>query len=1070
VVTSARAGSTISNELLPLLVASLPSSRDVAEVVQAALDRAIMYVAVDEPTQPGVQYALDLSSPGQKKSVAVLAVAAGAPAGGKELLGLRPLGSQGEAALQAFLSALPTQAAQAQAVDPFIGRLLGGGRYEIVSAINEGSAGRVYRGRHLLLDRPIAIKVLHDQYAKDPIFTAHFHGEARAAGRLDHLNICRVFDFGQDDDGLLYIVMELLSGTDLCTMIESKGPVPAAKIAELMTQVCAALSVAHERGIVHRDIKAENIVVMPTVDDDGQPADLVKVCDFGLAMSVDLSSSEQGAAFQGTCGTPAYMPPEQVRGEQLDARADVYACGVLMYVLATGRLPFDHDDPRRVLRMHLQTEPVRPSVYRPNIDPHLEACILKAMSKDRSARFANARELRAVLRMLRSTETRPVAVPAAVDVTPAPISAPPVDSVRFNVAATRAAPALGDREAGLADAVFELGRAVVWAPSEAESFPAIEALLEGRGGVTFFRAEPSSPSLRVYDRATAPADLASLAGASAVSGLADVLARRGVLSITLLEGVDVQQIIARLRDEPATSTALPRGSVVTEDARLGRHRALPWSVDLAATQVAFAMAAPGADAATRVSAARHALRAVATPEEARMVLESSDLVAAVAGVSAWDVACAIGAGIAQPVCVRLLASLAQELLNNSTAVPLDLVRMLARRLSTDRSPDADELLRGLRDRAMIAPEDLCDDLRSERLADLTAERLIQTPLQAIAPLEAAKDIETYATELGVLEQAMQLLFKQGRLIPFAHAFRTIAAHAADKSHPFRSATALRALSSLQESAVLDRIALVLLKGAPASHEAAQSILLTAGAAGARALCNARTRAGNELDLGARKRFAAALRLIGPSAAPAIGQALRQAGPDSLEVFVLEDLLRAIPEGTTGDIGVNLHRLTRHFAPPVRRATLGALVGISGPHVRPTLVDALTDQDEGVRLSALIGLQRVGGLEPSQVPAVEAHLLTGSDEIRAGAAATLRCSNPAAAPAAAAALTRALQRQKVSRVFRLGVDDADSPMVVEATARALVAVGGAEGRKAVKERASRAQGDLAKKLTDLLRST
>jgi DNA-binding helix-hairpin-helix protein with protein kinase domain len=139
-------------------------------------------------------------------------------------------------------------------------------------------------------------------------------------------------------------------------------------------------------------------------------------------------------------------------------------------------------------------------------------------------------------------------------------------------------------------------------------------------------------------------------------------------------------------------------------------------------------------------------------------------------------------------------------------------------------------------------------------------------------------------------------------------------------------------------------------------------------------------------------------------------------------------------------------------------------------VRPTLVDALTDQDEGVRLSALIGLQRVGGLEPSQVPAVEAHLLTGSDEIRAGAAATLRCSNPAAAPAAAAALTRALQRQKVSRVFRLGVDDADSPMVVEATARALVAVGGAEGRKAVKERASRAQGDLAKKLTDLLRST
>ncbi len=1061
-MSGARASSTMSNDLLPLLVAALGSAREVAGVVEAALDRGRLRLRVDEVPEPGVRYAIELSCPGLTRPVAMLAMLAEPTQSRDALLALRPMGAQGEADLRAFLDEHASRPLVEQpADDPFRGRLLGGGKYEVESLISSGAAGRVYRARHLLLDRPIAIKLLHTELANDAGFTAHFHGEARAACRLDHPNICRVFDFGQDDDGLLYIVMELLEGAELTTLVEKEGPFPLPTIVDYVSQVCAALSLAHDRGIVHRDVKAENIVAVTAVDDDGQPMRRMKVCDFGLAMSTDLSSGEQFANFLGTCGTPAYMPPEQVRGQALDARTDVYACGVLLYLLATGKLPFDDDDPRRILSMQLTHTPTPPSALNPKIDLRLERIIQKAMSKERGARHANARELRNDLKAMReradSQRTDPT--PTAT----APVSSRGPESQRRDFHVTRARVRLEDPASGLA-ALVEALRRFVAAPGQA---PLLELshVLEGRDRLSLFRSEAGSADLMVTDPSTPPRLLAALAPAPAAGVLAQALARRGILALTVREGIEAGEastLLDSIRAPQPASLRSAHGLLLTESARLGRHRALPWSVDLVASQLSMVLA--DGDRAGREREVAAVLRLLPGAAEARQLLESSDLVGAVAQCSAWDVACAIAAGLEHTPCAQLLASLAQELLQQSAAVPVDLVRLLARRLSADRRQSSDELLRMLLARSVLSPEDVPAELRIEKLAEQCAADLVASPVRALSQLDSLHDESAYAAQLGVVEEAMRILVTQGRLTAFAHAFRTLAAHAADGAHPFRAPIATRAIAGLQDPAFLERVALVLMRGAAASHEAAQSVLVVTGAHGAQALCNVRNRLGNELDLGARKRFAMTLKAIGSAAFPAISRALRTAGPDSLDVFSLEDVLRAVPEGASDDVGATVHRLTQHFAPQVRRAALGALTAIWGQRVRPTLISALSDQDEGVRLSSLIGLQRVGGLDAAAVQRVDELLIAGSDEVRAAAAAALGGAAPAARPAAAAALTRVLlSKSKISRVFRLGADEDGSAIVLEAAARALLAVDPVDGSRVVEQRARAAEGELKRRL-------
>jgi serine/threonine-protein kinase len=283
------------------------------------------------------------------------------------------------------------------------GRVLGGGKYAIEDIIGTGGMGSVYLARHLMLDKPVAVKALHATHQHNEDLLAAFHREALAASRLDHPNVVQVLDFGQEPDGLLYIVMELLSGNDLRKVLDEQPVQPMARIVDVMTQVCAALGASHAEQVVHRDVKPENILLASKRDDDGTVREVVKVCDFGIA-EVLGRRVWQGGGKSNVAGTPDYMAPEQVRGGSVDARADVYACGVILYEMATGKVPFHMaETPEEIAWMHLEREPLPPSSIVPGLDRRFEAVVLKALRKDPAARQQSARELRADLRALSET-------------------------------------------------------------------------------------------------------------------------------------------------------------------------------------------------------------------------------------------------------------------------------------------------------------------------------------------------------------------------------------------------------------------------------------------------------------------------------------------------------------------------------------------------------------------------------------------------------------------------------------------------------------------------------------------
>jgi serine/threonine protein kinase len=298
--------------------------------------------------------------------------------------------------------------------DPLIGRTIGG-KYEIVSFVGRGGMGAVYKAKQAHLKRPVAIKVLHPQHSQDGTFAGRFRREATSASRLDHPNLMRVLDFGQEPDGLLYLAMEYLDGRDLLRILREEGVPPPERVVDIMGQVLAALAIAHDEGIVHRDLKPENIMIVRGKDDDGTPIDQVKVCDFGIAKSVSggdrpkdelaAEGDNQGNTYTATLtatgalvGTPEYMSPEQAKGESLDARSDLYAVGVMLYLLLCGRLPFQSSNSMKVVLAHVSVEPKPPSRVREGVDPRLEAVCLRALKKDRDDRFATAREMRAALR------------------------------------------------------------------------------------------------------------------------------------------------------------------------------------------------------------------------------------------------------------------------------------------------------------------------------------------------------------------------------------------------------------------------------------------------------------------------------------------------------------------------------------------------------------------------------------------------------------------------------------------------------------------------------------------------
>lgn len=267
------------------------------------------------------------------------------------------------------------------------------GRYRVDELIGHGGMAKVYRGYDLTLGREVAIKVLDPELARDTAFRNRFRLEAQAASRMSHPSIVRVFDAGDPSTSEIgsdeppYIVMELVKGTLLKDII-SAGPVPVADAVRYVDGILEALDYSHRAGVVHRDIKPGNVMVT----DKGQ----VKVMDFGIARAVSDSSSTVAETTQ-IIGTAAYFSPEQAKGEPVDARADLYSTGVVLYELLTGRQPFRGESPVAVAYQHVSETPVPPTEVNEEAPRTLDPIVLRALAKDPYQRYPNAAHFRAAL-------------------------------------------------------------------------------------------------------------------------------------------------------------------------------------------------------------------------------------------------------------------------------------------------------------------------------------------------------------------------------------------------------------------------------------------------------------------------------------------------------------------------------------------------------------------------------------------------------------------------------------------------------------------------------------------------
>ncbi|HEV2705379.1 MAG TPA: serine/threonine-protein kinase [Pyrinomonadaceae bacterium] len=292
----------------------------------------------------------------------------------------------------ALLRADQTVAGQT-VTDPLVGRVLDD-KYQLDERLGEGGMGTVYRATHLLIDRPVAVKVLNAKLVTDGAAKERFRREARAAGRLQHSNAVAVTDFGETSDGLVYIVMELLEGTPLRNVLATEAPLDPARAVSLMLQIAAAVAAAHEAGIIHRDLKPGNIFIVQRP----HAPHIVKVLDFGIAkLATDTSDGQVVNTLTGTgvmIGTPRYMSPEQCDGAPLSPASDVYSLGVILYEMLTGQTPFTGATPLALALKHSAEQPRRPRELVASVPVALEEVVLHALAKKPEERPEDARAFR----------------------------------------------------------------------------------------------------------------------------------------------------------------------------------------------------------------------------------------------------------------------------------------------------------------------------------------------------------------------------------------------------------------------------------------------------------------------------------------------------------------------------------------------------------------------------------------------------------------------------------------------------------------------------------------------------
>jgi serine/threonine protein kinase len=305
-------------------------------------------------------------------------------------------------------------------------------RYKLLDTLGAGGMAVVYRAQDMMLERPVAIKLLRQDYSGNSGFRHQFRAEAKSAANLSHPNIVTVHDFGFDS-GRLFIVMEYVPGKDLKSLIRERGQFQVSEAVSLMAQACAGIGYAHRAGLVHCDVKPHNMLVTP----DRR----LKVTDFGIARA--LSSINPGEHSDEVWGSPQYFSPEQAAGAAPSPASDVYSLGVILYEMLTGQLPFIANDAQELARMHREARPTPPRRLNKDIPPDLEQIILKVLSKEPAQRYRTADQLGRLLVPFAQRSEIPIELPAengystlhplhnvAVTPSPRPVVVAPLVSVQ----------------------------------------------------------------------------------------------------------------------------------------------------------------------------------------------------------------------------------------------------------------------------------------------------------------------------------------------------------------------------------------------------------------------------------------------------------------------------------------------------------------------------------------------------------------------------------------------------------------------------------------------------------------